>query len=81
MKELYIFRMTLSVILFLFISGAHAQPTGANRFNAINAGTLSVGSTFTDTKNNSTYNGYSNDIGQLSDDIYYRFTPGSSAEQ
>ncbi|HEY1025779.1 MAG TPA: hypothetical protein VGE26_11485 [Sphingobacteriaceae bacterium] len=82
MRQLYLMRITFPVILFLFGTiNAYAQPAGADLYNAINAGTLSAGSTSTDTKNNSPSNGYGNDIGQLSDDIYYRFTPGSSAEQ
>jgi len=49
-------------------------PVGANMANPVILGTLAAGSNYTDTKNNSTSNGYLNDIGQPSDDIYYRFT-------
>ncbi|MHB1176926.1 MAG: hypothetical protein ACYCZO_01190 [Daejeonella sp.] len=64
--------MILPVILFLCLQiSAFAQPTGANMANAINAGSLSPGVTFSDTKNNSPANGYGNDMGQPSDDIMY----------
>lgn len=53
---------------------------GANMNNPIQAGNISLNTSFTDTKNNSPGNGYGNDFGQPSDDIYYRFTIGSDAE-
>jgi hypothetical protein len=51
---------------------------GANMSNAIDAGNLT--SAFTDTRSNATANGYGNDYGQPSDDIYYTFTLTSSSE-
>lgn len=44
---------------------------GENTCNPINAGTLCVGQTYTDTRNNGLY---ANDYGQSSGDIYYSFT-------
>lgn len=81
MKQTYFLRMILPVILFLCLKiSAFAQPAGANMANAINAGSLSPGVTFTDTKNNSPANGYGNDMGQSSDDIYYKFTLSSNTD-
>lgn len=81
MKRFNIMRMILPVILFLFlISPAAAQPAGSYFYNAINAGTLNQYSTFSDTQNNDTYNGFGDDFGQISDDIFYVFTLNNSAE-
>lgn len=81
MKQTYFLRIILPVILFLCpVEKLYAQPPGANMYNAINTGTLSPGVPFTDTRNNSTYNGYGNDMGQPSDDIYYKFTLTSSTD-
>jgi len=55
-----------------------SNPTGATISNALNAGTLSCGTTYTNTQNNSTGNCFRNDIGQASDDIYYYFVLGGS---
>lgn len=75
MKKNYFLKIFCLVYLGLLISiNAIAQPIGANINNPIYAGTLSPGITYSDTKNNSPSNGYLNDIGQSSDDIYYRFT-------
>jgi RHS repeat-associated protein len=52
-----------------------AQPVGANMTNPVVIATYTGGSySYSDTKNNSTSNGYLNDYGQASDDIFYRFT-------
>lgn len=81
MKHLYLLRTITTIVLFLFYAPlVFAQPVGANMGNPVNAGTLIPGVAFSDTKNNSTYNGYGNDMGQPSDDIYYKFTLGSAAE-
>lgn len=75
MKQTYFFRAFVVFALFLFPAvSAFAQPVGANIGNPLNAGTLSPGIPFSDTRNNSPANGYGNDIGQQSDDIYYKFT-------
>jgi len=55
-------------------------PPGANMSNAIEAGNISSGGVFVDTKNNSPSNGYGNDFGQPSDDIYYKFTIDNDSE-
>ena len=55
-------------------------PIGANITNAIQAGVLNSGVQFSDTKNNSPNNGYRNDIGGISDDIYYAFTLSATME-
>jgi RHS repeat-associated protein len=52
-----------------------AQPVGANMSNPVVIGNYTQGTySYTDTKNNTTSNGYLNDIGNASDDIYYRLT-------
>ena len=81
MKQTYFFRAFVVLALFLFPEvSAFAQPVGANIGNPINAGTLIPGIPFSDTRNNSPANGYGNDMGQLSDDIYYKFSLSSSTE-
>lgn len=81
MKKFYFVRAITTVAVFAFMAlRVFAQPAGANMSNAINLGTLSPGVSFSDTKNNSTANGYGNDMGQPSDDIYYKFSLSSSAE-
>jgi len=56
------------------------RPVGSTKSNPINIGMLNVGSTYTDTKNNSTSNNFGDDYttantnGQSSDDIYYYFS-------
>lgn len=52
----------------------YAQPAGSNMYNPVNVGSLAVGSSYTNTKNNATANGYGNSIGQASDDVFYKFT-------
>jgi RHS repeat-associated protein len=47
---------------------------GSNMANAINAGTMVTGAVFRDMKNNSAANNFGNDIGEATDDIYYKFT-------
>lgn len=69
----------LSLLLCLNFN-SYAQPAGANMYNPINVGTLNVGNTYTDTKNNSTVNGFENNIGQASDDIYYLFTISTASK-
>ena len=72
MKNFYFLRIILPVVLFLCLAGRlSALPPRAAMANAINAGTLSPGITFSDTKNNSVSNGYGNDFGQPSYDILY----------
>lgn len=81
MKQIYNSRAIIVVALFLFLcSNVYAQPAGATISNAINWGTLSFGTTISDTKSNSPANGYLNNMGQSSDDIYYKFTLNASAE-
>lgn len=46
--------------------------------NAINVGVLSSGASYSDTKNNTPGNGYGNELGQPSEDIFYKFTLNSS---
>jgi hypothetical protein len=63
--------------LFLFFllpfSAVMAQPTGATINNPIMIGTYGQGTyTYSDTKNNGTANGFQNNMGQSSDDIYYK---------
>lgn len=44
-----------------------------------NAGTIAQGKTYENTQNNSTSNGFDNDLGHVSDDIYYKFTIASTS--
>ena len=70
-------------IAFLFFCPifSFAQPLGANMANPIVTGTYGGGSfSYTDTKNNSPANGFGNDYGQSSDDIYYRFIIQATAQ-
>ncbi|WP_158280864.1 RHS repeat domain-containing protein [Pararcticibacter amylolyticus] len=50
-----------------------ADIPGAQFIYPINAGVLTNGSTYSDLKNNSPSFGYANDMGQPSDDIFYKF--------
>lgn len=69
------------VVLFLCPLRLFAQPVGANMSNPIVAGTYGAGTfTYSDTKSNATANGYGNDYGQPSHDIYYRFTVQGTAD-
>lgn len=62
-------------------NAAANPPPGANKDNAIDIGTMSsCNGSYTDTKNNSPANGYGNDMGQASDDIYYKFTLAAPAQ-
>jgi hypothetical protein len=81
MKTIFCAKGFFSLTLFLIITTKlFAQPIGATFNNPINAGTISPGMVYTDTKNNSLANGFGNDYGQPSDDIYYKFTLNTAAE-
>ncbi|HEY8687689.1 MAG TPA: PPC domain-containing protein, partial [Chitinophagaceae bacterium] len=70
-------KLSLFAICVLMFSPlfSFSQITGATINNPIIMGTYAGGTfTYSDTKNNSTINGYGNEFGQSSDDIYYRFT-------
>ena len=54
-------------------------PQGATLTCPIEAGNISSIISYSNTANNSTANGYQNNFGQLSDDIYYKFTITSSS--
>lgn len=47
---------------------------GAKMTNAIDAGTLVTGAVFRDMKNNANANNFGNEIGEATDDIFYKFT-------
>lgn len=78
----------VSLIGFLIVALVHLThaapppPVGSNMSNPIDAGTYNVLGTFTftDTKNNATANGYGNDYGQASDDIFYRIIIQGTAQ-
>ncbi|MFC5285336.1 T9SS type A sorting domain-containing protein [Pedobacter alpinus] len=75
MKKQNILRILITVILFLCLKTiVLAQPIGSNMYNPVNVGSLNVGNSYNDTKSNSTTNGFGNNIGQPSDDIFYKFT-------
>jgi RHS repeat-associated protein len=66
---------TLVTLICFLPAWAFAQPTGANMNNPIVMGTYGIGTyNYSDTRNNVTSNGYGNDYGQPSHDIFYRFT-------
>lgn len=44
-----------------------------------NAGTIAQGKTYSNTQNNSTGYGFDNDLGNVSDDVYYKFTIASTS--
>ncbi len=74
-----LFMLVIAVIFYPLCS--FAQPTGATISNPVVMGSYGGGSfSFTDTRNNSTSNGYQNNYGQGSDDIYYQFTVQGSTE-
>jgi hypothetical protein len=82
MKTFYSTTSFLILSIFLIISTTlfAQQPIGSTINNPINAGTISPGMVYTDTKNNAIVNGFGNDYGQPSDDIYYKFTLNTAAE-
>lgn len=80
MKHIYITRkFYLSILFLLSVFAGFSQPVGANMNNPINAGFF-PGTPFSDTRNNAPANGFGNDIGNASDDIYYRVTITSPGE-
>ena len=74
MGKFYIYTIVGSIIISVLLSlSSSAQPIGANMSNPLNAGTF-PGNPYSYTKNNSPANGYLNDIGNPSTDIYYKIT-------
>lgn len=69
---------TGNLALAVTIQGSGSPSAGANMGNAINAGTFGSSGSYTDTKSN-TDDCLGNDIGQVSNDIYYSFTLTSTA--
>lgn len=59
---------------------SNGSPIGANMANAIQVGLLNPGITYSDTKSNAPSNGYINDFGQASDDIFYTFILNNDSE-
>jgi RHS repeat-associated protein len=77
LKQSYLVALVIACLPLL----AKAQPVGANMSNPVVMGTYGVGTfSYTDTKNNSTANGYLNDYGQASDDIYYKLIVQGSTQ-
>jgi len=70
MKHFYL-KLSGFFLLFLISNIIYAQPVGSNRSNPINVGAFPRAE-YSDTRNNSSGNGYGNDMGQISDDIYYK---------
>jgi RHS repeat-associated protein len=71
-RQFFLFAFLTFIIVPSF---SFAQPVGATISNPIVMGTYGAGTfSYTDTKNNATTNGFGNDYGQESDDIYYQFT-------
>src|SRR6478735_5719339 len=66
-------RQILFLLFSIFPFYILGQPTGATITNPIVIGTYGQGTySYSDTKNNNTANGYQNNMGQSSDDIYYK---------
>ena len=69
-----------ALLLLVFLTGitliVQAQPVGATINNPVVVSVYNSGGSFSynNTRNNATANGYQNNMGQASDDIYYRFT-------
>jgi RHS repeat-associated protein len=75
--------MLLPVVLCCMLGTVQAwsQPIGATINNPIDIGTFSSGSfNYTGSANNNPVNGYGNEYGQASHDIYYRFTVHGTAD-
>src|SRR5687768_15992757 len=76
-------KMLLHVVIccMLFPVQVWAQPLGATISNPIDIGTFVSGSfTYTNSADNNPVNGYSNEYGHASHDIYYRFTVQGTAD-
>jgi RHS repeat-associated protein len=75
-------RLSLTIlILGALVATSKGQPVGARMTNPIVIGSYGTGTfTYSDAKSNATGNGYLNDIGQPSHDIFYRFTISNSAQ-
>jgi RHS repeat-associated protein len=68
-------RLLLLIIALLSMAVIQAQPIGATINNPIVIGTYGSGTySYSDTKNNTTSNGFQHNIGQPSDDIFYKIT-------
>lgn len=66
---------SLLIIFGMLPFAGKSQILGANMSNPIVIGNYGQGTyTFSDTRNNTATNGYLNDYGQTSDDIYYKLT-------
>lgn len=72
MKKIYCLLLLLAAIT----NRTLAQ--GASMSNPINAGSYSSSGSYADTKNNSTGNGFVNNYGQTSNDVWYSFTVGGA---
>ena len=72
----YIVKLFL-LILFTIQTVTIAQVVGSNMNNPVNAG-IFPGAPYADTKSNITTNGFGNDMGNQSDDIFYKVTIASS---
>jgi len=80
MKTFYLFKKAFVLFIFLFpASVCLAQRTGANIYNPIDAGVFPK-SPFSDTENNNPSNGFGNDLGNSSDDIFYKVVLNTSGD-
>lgn len=70
MKNLYFLKFLACFSLLLNIANANAQRYGSNLNNPIQVGNITAGNPYSDTQNNSPSNGFGNDFGQSSDDIF-----------
>ncbi|MGF7075826.1 DUF6443 domain-containing protein [Mucilaginibacter sp. 3215] len=72
--------MKKTFILLILLAGITVQAfsQGTTMGTAINAGSYSVSGSYSDTKTNTTANGFVNNYGQASPDVWYSFTIGGS---
>ena len=77
MKKIFYYAIFL---FFIFQSAeSRAQGAGTNYFDPIYVGNMYPGSSYSDLRNNDSSNGFSNNIGQPSNDIWYIFSINSGA--
>ena len=75
MKKIFFLLLLVGGITFR----VQAQIPGYSMSSPIGAGSYSASGSFTDTKNNSAGNGFTNNYGQASNDVWYSFTINATA--
>jgi hypothetical protein len=80
MKKLSCLTNCFILLLFLFSHKAYSQCAGSSTGSPIDAGTLGPGNSFTNGADNSNTYCFTNQIGQPSSEIYYRFTLNTTGQ-